>query len=116
MSNRPASKIHLKNQRIWLEKYILTDLIADKILAEIRQGDVVDFIHRLNGNIGDNTLNKVIETLKVIIKEAYNRDDIDKDPMKGIGSRHYRRKKRVYLLPQSRPGFFPKTVLVLGRN
>jgi integrase len=79
---------HIKNRRRWLEMYIITDLIADIYLENLRRGDVLDFRTRLIEKTAGkmNTVDKVIGTLKTIIKEAVFRDELDKDPTLMVGN------------------------------
>jgi len=104
---KTISKRHLKNQRIWLEKYILTDPLANKKLAEITRGNITDFRSRLIGIAGDNTVNKVMETIKVLFNEALYRDDIQKDPVKGIGLIKYQKKEAGIFTPNELVELFP---------
>ncbi|MBN1698169.1 MAG: site-specific integrase [Spirochaetales bacterium] len=82
---------HNKNQRIWLENYIKKDPISNIFLNDLTRADVIDFRSRLKNKLGEkmNTLNKVMETLKVITNEALIREDMDRDPFKGIGPTKY---------------------------
>ncbi len=78
---------HARNQRYWIDKYILPDIIVQKKLSEIKRADLIDFRSRLLQQIPDklNTVNKVMAVIKTIFKEAQIREDIDKDPTIGLG-------------------------------
>ncbi len=85
---RQITKRHAYNQRRWLEKYILTDAIADRQLVELTRADVLDFRSRLARKLGAkvNTANKVLAVLKTILKEALFREDLERDPSAGVGN------------------------------
>ena len=104
---KTISRRHLKSQRAWLEKYILTNHIADKIISEISRGEIIDFRSRLMGNVGDNTLNKVMETIKVVFNEALYREDIKTSPVQGIGAIKYQKKEAGIFTPTELSTLFP---------
>jgi len=85
---KSITRRYTRNQRIWLEKYILSDEIAVKPLSEITRADLIDFRARILKKIPDriNTVNKVMTVLKTIFKEAVIREEIEKDPTYGIGN------------------------------
>ena len=62
-------------------------------MKEIRRSHVLDLQSRLRGTFGNNTLNKVIDTVKTVLAEAYFREDIDRDPGSRIGHIKYPRKE-----------------------
>ena len=91
-----------------MEKYILSVPIASKNIAEISRGEITDFRSRLIGKAGDNTVNKVMETLKVVFNEALYRDDIQKDPVHGIGLIKYQKKEAGIFMPSELKTLFPE--------
>jgi integrase len=85
---RQISKRHVRNQRLWLTKYVLKDPIADRALGEISRADVLDFRARIKRKLAThlNTANKSLAVLKTICKEAFFREDLDRDPTAGVGN------------------------------
>lgn len=81
---------HIKKSRKWLEDHIFTDPIADKLIAEIRRGDLFDFRGRLLNKLEGkrNTVDKIMSTVKTIFLEAWNRDDIPSNPAYRVGLVH----------------------------
>ena len=77
-----------QQNRGWLEKQVLKDEIANKLLAEITRADLIDFRSRLRQKLGEkrNTVNKVMGVVKTIFKEAVFREDLQSDPTAGIGN------------------------------
>jgi len=85
---------HCKNRRLVLENYIFTDMIADKKLADINRGDILNFRDRLlNKGVGENTINKVIGILKTAFNEAILREQINRNPTFLIGNIQYQAKE-----------------------
>ena len=86
---------HVKRSRSWLENNVLNDPFADLILNEIRRSDVLDLRSRLlKVGTGENTTNKVIETVKSILAEATYRQDIVYNPAGQIGKLKYEQHER----------------------
>lgn len=106
------SRQHAKHQRSVLERYILTDALADKAVKQIRRGDVLDFRQRLIDRAGSRTVNTVITVLKTCFKEGVFREDLEKDPTIGVGNiRYAKRESGVFsrtelgmLFPEIPPG------------
>jgi integrase len=85
--NKSITRRHVRNQRGKLDKYILTDKTLTKIfLGTIKRGDIIDFRTRLRNKYTDSMTNKIMGVLKAILKEAYYRGEIDRDPTAGIGN------------------------------
>jgi len=100
---------HARNQRLWLEKYILSDKIAEKSLAKITRADLIDFRSRVLRKIPEkiNSANKVMTVLKTIFKEALIREDIEKDPTVGLGMIKYEPSQRGIFNLEELENLFP---------
>jgi integrase len=88
-AKHPAGPIIVTTiQRLLLDKYLLTDRIADKPLSAITRADVLDYRSRLAELLGSkvNTANKALAVLKTILKEALFREDLTRDPTAGVGN------------------------------
>lgn len=85
---KQITKRHAHHQRLLLEKYLLTDTIAEKPLGSITRADILDYRSRLAKLLGSkvNTANKALGVLKTILKEALFREDIARDPTAGVGN------------------------------
>ena len=103
------TKRHAYNQRRWLEKYILTDQLAQKSITEIRRADIIDFRSRLLIKKPDklNTVNKIMAVLKTIFKEAIIRQEIEFDPTYGIGNIKENRKEPGIFTLEELAAMFP---------
>ena len=103
---------HCKNRRLTLEKYIFTDMISDKKLADINRGDILDFRDRLlNKGVGENTVNKVIGILKTAFNEAILREQINRNPTFLIGNIKYQEKEIGIFTVEEIKEIFPKDTL-----
>lgn len=75
-----------KDQRKRLERYVLTDPIAQMPVADLRPGHIEDFKQRLRShNLSYRTMNLVLSALKTALREGYHRGDLDRDPTTGVG-------------------------------
>lgn len=112
--SRTFSPAHISKSRAWLENHILTDPIADIRMCDMRRKDVIDFLIRKRGELGDkkNTLQKVLITLKTILSEAENREDILRNPGRKVTADYQKETKDVFtlqelqLLFKNRPGIW----------
>ncbi len=89
--------------RGWLKKYVFEDPIAAKPLAELTRADIIDFRSRLLQKLPDkiNTVNKVMGTLKTVLKEAMIREDIERHPTFGVGNiKENRQRPGIFTLPE----------------
>ena len=69
-----------------MEKYIFEDKIAKILIRDLKRADILDFRSRLLENgVGIRTVNITISILKIVCKEAYFREEIDRNPTEGIG-------------------------------
>jgi integrase len=78
---------HVRQQRQWLDKYIIPDPVCKIRLSALTRRDIIDFRTRLRARCGEsiNTVNKVIGVLKTCLREALFREDLARDPTSGIG-------------------------------
>ena len=104
---------HLREQRRILERYVLTDPLADTPLAEITRGDVVTFRARLLDKLSGKfrTVNKTLGVLKTIFGEAVYREDLRSNPAQGIGNTKYRVLKSGILTLEELLRLFPADTL-----
>jgi len=108
----PISQQHVKHQWALIDKYILTDPIADRNVHELRRGDILDFRQRLLIIKTDRQANRIIGVLKTCIKEGVFREELDRDPTLGVGRiRHGSQERGVFtqkeikaLFPAEGPG------------
>ena len=91
---RVINKSHVKQQRLFWDRFIATSTIAQKPVSEINRGDVIDFRQNLMVEIPEkyNTINKVVGALKVILSEAEYREDIPYNPASRVGAIKYKKK------------------------
>ena len=94
-----------------LDRYILKDPIADKSLADLRRGDVLDFRGRLLAKVSDSQANRVIGCLKTCLKEAVYREELPKDPTLGIGRIKHEKRERGIFTEEELKALFPKAGL-----
>ena len=94
---------------VGLEKYVLTDRISHKAIEELTRGDIKDFKTRLKRRLGTkvNTANKVLGVLKTILKEAYLREDLQRDPTTGVGILKEKRKEAGIFTAEELRALFP---------
>ena len=109
---KSIGRSHCKNRRLLIEKHILTDMIADKKIANISRGDVLDFRKRLlDTKVGENTTNKVIGILKTAFNEAILREQINRNPTFLIGNIQYQAKEVGIFTIEEIKEIFPKDTL-----
>ena len=81
---------HVSNMRRMIQNHLFTDPIGDIRLPELKRAHILDFRDRLLGKLGfTRTVQMTMTGLKTILKEAYFREDIDRDPTQGIGNTRY---------------------------
>ena len=88
---KSITRKHASNQRYLAKNHVFTDEILSEIpLAELRKADLVDFRNRLVKRIGRcRTSQNAFDLAKTICKEAYFREDIDRDITVGLGKIQY---------------------------
>jgi integrase len=98
---------HVHIQRLRLEKHVLSDPIAAMSLGDIRRADLLDFRSRVRAATTPSTTNKVMGVLKVILREAFYREDIESDPTAGIGQIRYQERQRDTFRAEELHALFP---------
>ena len=65
---KSIGRTHVEKSRAWLDRWVMTDPIANQLLVDITRGDILDFRRRLVTRLGSriNTTNKVMSTLKTV--------------------------------------------------
>jgi integrase len=81
-------------QRRRIEMYLQGDPICDISIGDLKRADILDYRDRLHTpregkRIGDRTANCTMGALKTALREAYFREEIDRDPTVGIGEIKY---------------------------
>jgi integrase len=95
---KQIGETHTRKSRAWLERALQDGAFAGRRLAEIRRADVLQLRDRLMREIGaTNTLNKIIDTVKTVLSEAYYQGHIDRNPGTQIGHVSYTREGRDVL-------------------
>ena len=88
---KSISPRYAKDQRRRIEMYILGDPICDIPIGDLRRADILDYRERLFGSgVGARTANCTMGALKTIIREAFYREEIDRDPTVGVGQIKYK--------------------------
>ena len=91
---KSISRYHAKNMRSILKNHLFPDPICKLKISEIKRADILDYRERLIGSKGyTRTVQNAASALKTILKEAYFREDIDRDPTQGIGVTSYKAKE-----------------------
>lgn len=91
---KSITRYHTKDMRRILENHLFDDPIAKKRITVIKRADILDYRERLIGKMGyTRTVQKTMSALKTILKEAYFREDVDRDPTQGIGVTSYQAKE-----------------------
>jgi len=73
-----------------MENHLFTDTIVSIPVGEITRDDILQYRSRLIKKLGQTrTVQKAMGVLKTILKEAYFREHIDRDPTVGIGKIKY---------------------------
>ncbi len=105
--NKHITKEHVLRQRSLIINHILPDPIADKIVTEIKRGDVIEFRRRLLQKTGPRTVNRTIGVLKCMYKEAIYLEDLEKDPTAGVGNIKYEVKESGIFTKEEILSLFP---------
>ena len=105
--NKSIGIEHVRSQRNRLEKHILKDPIADKEIIDLIRGDLLDWRSRIRANHTPGTANNAMGVMKAILKHAYFRNDIDRDPTAGIGNIKTEKKEvGIFSLDELRKMFY----------
>ena len=83
---------HARIQRGRLENHLYTDPFADKRLSDITRADIFDLRSRLLKKNSPAMVNKIIGVVKIILREAVIREELDRDPTEYV--RNVKGKKR----------------------
>lgn len=83
---------HARIQRGRLVNHLFTDPFAEKQLSDITRADIFDLRSRLLKKNAPATVNKVIGVVKIILREAVIREELDRDPTEYV--RNVKGKKR----------------------
>lgn len=87
---KSISRYHVKKLRRVLENHVFPDKIARLRISEIKRADILDFRERLIENMGyTRTVQQAVSVLETILKEAYFREEINRDPTAGVGVTKY---------------------------
>ncbi|MEE9308075.1 MAG: phage integrase SAM-like domain-containing protein, partial [Spirochaetia bacterium] len=87
---KSITRNHVEIQRLVMQKHLFSDPIVETPLPEITRDTILQFRSRLIQKHGySRTVQKVMSLLKTILKEAYFREYIDRDPTVGIGKVKY---------------------------
>jgi integrase len=98
---------HVKIQLQRLKKHIFKDPFAQKRLSEITRADVLDLRSRLLKRNAPATVNKALEIVKVIFREALYREEINRDPTASVGRVKYRKVERGIFTVEELRTLFP---------
>ena len=91
---KSITRYHVRDMRRVLERHLLTDSIADVRLGKLKRSHILDYRGRLVEKLDyTRTVQKAVGVLKTILKEAYFREDISRDPTVGIGVSRYQPKE-----------------------
>jgi integrase len=91
---KSITRNHVEIQRLVMKKHLFSDPIVDAPISEITRDSILQFRSRLIQKHGySRTVQKVISLLKTILKEAYFREHIDRDPTIGIGKVKYEQRE-----------------------
>lgn len=99
---------HVRDMRSIMENHLLTDPIVKVRLPALKRSHILDYRERLIEKLGyTRTAQKAVGVLKTILKEAYFREDITRDPTVGIGSTRYQPKEIGVFTAEELKTLFP---------
>jgi integrase len=98
---------HARIQRGRLENYIFSDPFAYKRLSEITRADIFDLRSRLLRRCSPATTNKVIDVVKVVLREAVIREELDRDPSELVRRVHHKKRERGIFTVEELKRLFP---------
>jgi integrase len=102
-----CSRQHAQHRRGLLDNYVLKDSIADMPIQDLRRGHILDFRQRLPEKHSPDLVNRIIGTLKMCLKEAVFREELEKDPTLGIGNIRHEPEERGIFTQEELRGLFP---------
>ena len=98
---------HARIQRGRLENHVFTDPIALKRLSEITRADIFDLRSRLLERCSPATTNKVIDIVKIVLREAVLREEIASDPTELVRRVRHKKRERGIFTVEELKGLFP---------
>ena len=105
---KSITRYHVKDMRRILENHLLTDSIAKVRLGKLKRFHILDYRERLVEKLDyTRTVQKAVGVLKTILKEAYFREDISRDPTVGIGVSRYQPKEIGAFTAEELKALFP---------
>ena len=109
-AGKSGTRYHVKDMRGIMENHLFTDPMAKIKLSELKRAHVLDFRELLIEKLGyTRTVQKTVSVLKTIVKEAYFREVIGRDPTAGIGISRYQPKEiDTFTVEEFRALFPPK--------
>jgi integrase len=107
-NGKRIDKQHAERQRRLIEKYILTDLIAEMNVRKMTRGDVKDFKNRLVKKYGTTRrVNSIITVLKTCFRDGVDRELLKRDPAAGIGKVSYKKAESGIFTAKELQKLFP---------
>lgn len=95
IEGRPVAKSTIKQNRAFVEKYIMLDQICEKQLGEVSRADIMDFRDRLVKAKGQSrSAQMVYGALRIILNEALERGLIQSSPTAGLHKIAYTKQVR----------------------
>lgn len=92
---------HARIQRGRLENHLFTDPFAEKRLSDIIRADIFDLRSRLSKKSAPATTNKVIGVVKIILREAVIREELDRDPTEYVRNvKGKKRERRIFTIDE----------------
>ncbi len=104
---KQISRQHADHQRTLIDKYILTDPIADMRIRELRRGHILDFRRRILAKTTDRQANRILGVLKACLKEGIYREELERDPTAGIGNIREEKRERGTFSREELRALFP---------
>ena len=105
---KSITKNHVQIQRNIMKNHLLTDEVVDLPIGEITRDDILLYRSRLIKKHGySRTVQKAMGILKTVMKEAYFREHIDRDPTVGIGKVKYKPSEVGIFTPDELIRLFP---------
>ena len=94
IEGKSISQQYAHAQRRRIEMYLIGDPICEIPIGDLNRSNILDFRERLfdpdsKNKIGPRTANCTMGALKTILREAYYREEIERDPTVGIGQIKY---------------------------
>ena len=99
---------HARIQRGRLKNHVFNDPFAKKRLSEIKRADLFDLRSRLLKKCSPATTNKVVDVVKVVIREAVIREELSHDPTDLVNRVRYRKQTRGTFTVDELKKLFPE--------